>query len=50
MAAVAWNAMCYMETLRMIELGILPAELDDRPERMKRDGLNLFKDQAGMGR
>lgn len=30
-AAVAWNAFGYMHTLRMIEAGKLPKELDNRP-------------------
>ena len=29
LAAVAWNALAYIETEYRIELGILPAELDD---------------------
>jgi hypothetical protein len=30
-SAVMWNVMCYIETLKRIEEGILPGELDDRP-------------------
>lgn len=28
-AALAWNAMCFIETAYMIEKGVLPKELDD---------------------
>ena len=32
MAAVAWNALAYMETEKRIECGVLPKELDDVSE------------------
>lgn len=28
--AAAWNVLCLLETMRMVELGRLPSELDDR--------------------
>lgn len=31
-SAVAWNALCYIHTLELIQQGKLPAELDDRPK------------------
>lgn len=34
-AAILWNACGYMQTLKWIEDGALPAELDDRPHWMK---------------
>jgi len=30
--AFVWNALCYAETSERIRLGLLPKELDDRPE------------------
>lgn len=30
--AAVWNMLCYAETAERIRLGILPAELDDRPD------------------
>jgi len=32
LAAVIWNACCLLETKTMIDLGLLPKELDDMPE------------------
>ena len=29
--AWAWNAVCFLETKRMISLGLLPKDLDDLP-------------------
>lgn len=34
-AAVIWNIMGYIETLRRIEIGMLPESLDNRPILMK---------------
>jgi len=34
-SAVAWNILCYIETLERIERGILPKELDDLPYTYK---------------
>lgn len=33
--AAAWNIMCYLDTKRRIELGMLPQELNDVPELPK---------------
>ena len=30
-AQACWNALCYLQTLIMIERGLLPPSLDDRP-------------------
>lgn len=40
-AAVAWNIFGFMHTLREIEEGRLPAELDDRPARMKKETIEV---------
>lgn len=40
-AAIAWNIFGYMHTLHEIEGGRLPAELDDRPARMKRETIEV---------
>ena len=31
-AAAAWNILCFIETKKRIELGVLPKELDDMPD------------------
>ena len=36
LAAIAWNALSIIETEHQIELGILPAELDDLSEQRKK--------------
>lgn len=36
-AAIAWGALGFMHTQKMIELGKLPAELDDLPNHFKED-------------
>ncbi len=40
--AFVWNALCYAETLERIQLGILPAELDDRPKIGSANRLEMF--------
>ena len=38
-AQAAWNLMCFCHTIEMIERGILPKELDDRPNYIKENPL-----------
>ena len=33
----AWNLMCFCHTKEMIERGLLPKELDDRPNYLKKE-------------
>ena len=48
LAAVAWNALAYIETEHRIEQGILPADLDDiEPVRKKLNGKTQRKSTRG---
>lgn len=42
-AAIAWNILCFIETKKMIEEGVLPADLDD----MSKEGGNPFSPWEG---
>jgi hypothetical protein len=53
----AWNILCYLHTLIMIERGLLPASLDDRPSfgapgdpnyRLPGRGFNLPNELKGL--
>jgi Domain of unknown function (DUF5664) len=37
--AAAWNVLCFLDTKRRIELGILPKELDDLPKQPNKNGV-----------
>lgn len=45
-SAVLWNIMGYMYTLDKIESGLLPEELDNRPDSMKQIKLKPVEDSA----
>lgn len=49
MAQACWNALCYLHTIIMIERGLLPPTLDDRPSWGTPGDLNYRPAGPGFG-